>query len=62
MNDHLAKMDDGKTIRYLNINSKFMDKEGKLRSDLFRDTVHLNRNGYVIWGESTKKAVDALMK
>ena len=62
VNDYLAKMDDGKTIRYLNINSRFMDKEGKLRSDLFRDTVHLNRNGYVIWGERTREAVDALMK
>ena len=30
VNDYLAKMDDGKTIRYLNINSRFMDKGGKL--------------------------------
>lgn len=62
VNDYLAKMDDGKMIRYLNINAKFMDKDGKLRSDLFRDEVHLNRNGYAIWAENTKAAVEALMK
>ncbi len=62
VNDYLAKMDDGKIIRYLNINARFMGKDGKLRHDLFRDAVHLSRNGYVIWGESTRAAVKALMK
>lgn len=62
VNGYLAKMDDGKTIRYFNINSRFLDKDGKLRQDLFRDAVHLSRNGYVVWGENTRAAVKALMK
>ena len=62
MNDYLEKMDDGKTIRYLNINDRFLGKDGKLRQDLFRDAVHLSRKGYVLWGESTTAAVKALMK
>ena len=39
-----------------------LDKDGKLRQDLFRDAVHLSRNGYVVWGENTRAAVKALMK
>ena len=62
VNDYLEKMDDGKTIRYLNINDRFLGKDGKLRQDLFRDAVHLSRKGYVLWGESTTAAVKALMK
>jgi len=61
-NAYLAKMDDGKMIRYLNINDKFMDKEGTLRNDVMQDAVHLNRNGYVIWGENVAPTVDRLMK
>jgi lysophospholipase L1-like esterase len=37
-------------VRYLDINAKFMDKDGKLRNDVMQDGVHLNRNGYAIWG------------
>lgn len=62
VNDYLAKMDDGKMIRYFNINARFLGKDGKLRQDLFRDAVHLSRKGYVIWGENTRAAVKALMK
>jgi lysophospholipase L1-like esterase len=62
INDYLAKMDDGKIIRFLNINAQFVAKDGKLRHDLFRDAVHLNRNGYIIWAESIKATVEALMK
>jgi lysophospholipase L1-like esterase len=61
-NTYLAKMDDGKMVRYLDINAKFMDKDGKLRNDVMQDGVHLNRNGYAIWGENIAKTLDKMMK
>jgi len=60
-NRYLAKMDDGKMVRYLDFNAKFMDASGKLRNDVMRDGVHLNRNGYVIWADNIAAEVDKLM-
>ena len=61
-NTYLAKMDDGKMVRYLDINAKFMDQDGKLRNDVMQDGVHLNRNGYVIWGENITTTLDKMME
>ncbi|MBT4223985.1 MAG: GDSL family lipase, partial [Opitutae bacterium] len=61
-NTYLAKMDDGKMVRYLDINAKFMNQDGKLRNDVMRDEVHLNRNGYIIWGENIAQTLDKMMK
>ena len=61
-NPYLAKMDDGKMVRYLDINAKFMNQDGKLRNDVMRDEVHLNRNGYIIWGENIAQTLDKMMK
>jgi lysophospholipase L1-like esterase len=62
VNAYLAKMDDGKMIRFLNINANFMDKDGKLRNELMKDDVHLSRNGYVIWGQSMAPLLDQMLK
>jgi lysophospholipase L1-like esterase len=61
-NTYLAKMDDGKMVWYLDINAKFMDQDGKLRNDVMQDGVHLNRNGYVIWGENITTTLDKMME
>lgn len=62
VNAYLAKMGDGKMIRFLDINSKFMGKDGELRNDVMKDAVHLNRNGYVIWGESIAPLLREMLK
>ena len=62
VNTYLAKMDDGKMIRFLDINARFLDRDGKLRNDVMKDAVHLNRNGYVIWGENMAPALMRMMK
>jgi len=62
VNAYLEKMDDGKMVRYVNINRQFLDKDGKLRSDVMRDAVHLSRNGYVIWSENVAPVLAKMMK
>ena len=62
VNAYLAKMDDGKMIRFLNINATFMDKDGKLRNELMKDDVHLSRNGYVTWSEGMAPLLDEMLK
>lgn len=62
VNRFLAKMDDGKMVRYLNINAKFFDKDGKVRNELMRDEVHITGAGYVLWAEGIAPALAKMMK
>jgi lysophospholipase L1-like esterase len=54
INGSIAKFADGKAIRYLNINDKLVDKEGKLLAQVSPDRLHLSVAGYQIWADSLK--------
>jgi len=60
-NKYLAKLDDGKMIRFLDLNANFLGDDGKLRQDMFNDAVHLSRLGYAMWGATTHKIVSEMM-
>jgi len=63
VNQFLAKL-DGKSngmIKYLDIGSKFLDKDGKLLNDVLRDDVHPNRKGYTIWGDAVAPIITKMM-
>jgi len=50
----IARLDDGKTIKFLNINAKFLDADGKLSKDIMPDLLHPNAKGYQIWADAIK--------
>jgi lysophospholipase L1-like esterase len=54
INDKLAKMADGKKIRYINVNDKLADKDGKLFPGMSRDRLHPTVKGYQIWADALK--------
>jgi lysophospholipase L1-like esterase len=54
INDNLAKMADGKKIRYLNVNDKLADKDGKLFDGMSADRLHPTLKGYQIWADGLK--------
>jgi lysophospholipase L1-like esterase len=53
-NENIAKLADGRTIRYLNINDKLADKDGKLFDGMTVDGLHLSLNGYQVWADALK--------
>src|SRR5262249_6520118 len=62
VNSSVAKLDDGgKTVRYLDIGSKFMDAEGTISPDIMPDGVHLTEKGYRIWAEAVKGPIQELL-
>jgi lysophospholipase L1-like esterase len=61
INQRIAKLADGKSIRYLNINDKLADKNGKLRAGLTVDRLHLSRKGYQIWADALKPLFTELL-
>jgi len=62
VNAGLAKLDDGKKTRYLDIGGKFLDAEGNLPADIMPDALHPNAKGYGIWADAIQPLLDELMK
>lgn len=62
INDIISKFDDGKMIRYLNINDKFLGPDGKVPADIMPDFLHPNEHGYQIWADAMNPTLDEMMK
>jgi len=54
INDNLAKMADGKKIRYLNVNDRLADKDGRLFEGVSGDRLHPTVKGYQVWADGLK--------
>jgi lysophospholipase L1-like esterase len=52
-NKILAKLDDGKNVKFLDINDKFLNPDGSLKG-FGRDNLHPNAQGYQIWADAVK--------
>ncbi len=61
INENIAKFADGKTIRYLNINDKLADKDGKLLPGMAMDRLHLGLNGYQVWADALRPMLTELL-
>jgi lysophospholipase L1-like esterase len=63
INANLARLADGKKIRYLNINDKLADADGKLFDGMMntRDKLHPALPGYQVWADALKPIFTELL-
>jgi len=62
INDTIATFADGKKIKYLNINDRLADKDGKLFEGVAnRDGLHLEVKGYQVWADALKAILTELL-
>jgi len=55
INENLAKLADGKKTRFLDINGKLTDKDGKLLPGMMNnDKLHPDTKGYQTWADALK--------
>jgi lysophospholipase L1-like esterase len=52
INENIAKLADGDKIRFLNINDKLADEEGRLREGMMADGLHPTLRGYQVWADA----------
>ncbi len=52
INAILAKMDNGGTIRFIDVTEKLMDADGLITHSIMPDYVHLSPQGYNTWAET----------
>lgn len=60
-NQIVAKLADGKKIFFMDINDKFLEKDGTLSKDIMPDLLHPNADGYEIWSKAIQGKVKELM-
>ena len=58
VNALVAKLDDGKTLKYLDIGDKFLDADKNISKDIMKDFLHPTAAGYDVW----EKAIEAPIK
>jgi lysophospholipase L1-like esterase len=61
INQTIAKLDDGKRVRYLDIGAKFLAPDGTIPADVMSDLLHPSTKGYEIWAQAVKEPLSALM-
>jgi cephalosporin-C deacetylase-like acetyl esterase/lysophospholipase L1-like esterase len=53
-NAEIARLADGKTIRYININGQLAHPDNRLRDGMAYDALHLTPGGYQVWADALK--------
>jgi len=62
INANIARFADGKKIRYVNINDRLADLEGKLYEGMtVKDGLHLDLKGYQVWADALKPILTQLL-
>jgi len=63
INANLARMADGKRIRYLDINDRLADSNGKLYDGMMNanDKLHPTLQGYQVWADALKPLFTSLL-
>ena len=61
-NELIAKFNDEKSLRFLNMNSHFEDDKGVILKDLYTDGVHLTEKGYKLWAKTMDPSLKEMLK
>ena len=63
VNANVARLADGRTIRYLSVNDKLADKDGRLFAGMMneRDKLHPTLQGYQVWADGLKPILTELL-
>jgi lysophospholipase L1-like esterase len=62
INAAIAKLADGKNVRFLDIGNKFLAADGTLPKAIMPDFLHPAEKGYEIWAAAIKEPLAALLK
>ena len=61
VNQALHKLDDGKSVHFLDFGHLLIQPDGKISKDMMRDFLHLSPTGYRLWAEAMEPKLAELM-
>jgi lysophospholipase L1-like esterase len=62
VNRDLARLDDGRTIRFLNINEVFLGQDGRIPRAIMPDQLHPGAAGYQLWADAMQPLLESMLK
>ena len=61
INANLARIADGRTVRYLDVNARLADANGRLFEGMMGDGVHPTVKGYQVWADALRPLLTELL-
>lgn len=61
VNQRIAKLDDGKTVKYLDIGPRFLNNDGTISKEIMPDFLHLTPKGYTIWADAIEPTLWSML-
>lgn len=61
INENLARFADGKAVRFLNVNDRLADQDGRLFEGMMGDKLHPSLKGYEVWAAGLKPVLTELL-
>jgi beta-glucosidase len=62
VNQVLAKLDDGKMVRFLDIGPQLLESNGEISNRIMPDALHLSEAGYEIWAAAMEPLLAEMLK
>jgi len=62
VNERIAKLDDGKTVTFLDIGKAFLGDDGELHADVMPDYLHPNEHGYQLWADAMEPTLAKMLQ
>jgi len=62
INAALAKLADGKAVRFLDIGSRFLGPDGTVAREIMPDLLHPNAQGYELWAAAIKQPLADMLQ
>jgi lysophospholipase L1-like esterase len=61
INDNISRLADGKMVRFLNVNDRLADQDGRLLDGMMHDKLHPTLKGYQVWADGLKPILRELL-
>jgi lysophospholipase L1-like esterase len=62
INAAIAKLDDGKMVKFLDIGKVFLAADGSIPRTIMPDLLHPNAHGYQLWADAMEPALAGMLK
>jgi lysophospholipase L1-like esterase len=62
INDAIARLDDGRSVTYVDLAGAFLEPDGTLSREIAPDFLHLSPRGYERWATALREPLSRLLR
>jgi lysophospholipase L1-like esterase len=62
VNDKIKPLDDGQSVKYLDISGVFLNPDGTISKEIMPDYLHLSPKGYRLWADAIEPTLWTMME